>query len=228
MSVMKPKVTAVHDGSGRMALFIDESLGQDAVVSRFAPRYQRIGIHGEPACVFFDTRSRSFVIIPVFYRGDFIDRPLRYQHIVDLDWLPGARPTRDAPGLYGALWPTGSSDAPGPSRAPDLPGTPGAAGAAGSEEMDIDQEAQATTASLKSDEKIPRPPNAWIIFRSEKAKKVREENPTMTNGEVSKEVSRLWHASSQEVQDFYRSMAEEAKKQHQLKYPNYRYKPTRK
>lgn len=40
MADVKPKVAAVHDGQGRMAIYLDESLGQDAVLSRFAPRYQ--------------------------------------------------------------------------------------------------------------------------------------------------------------------------------------------
>lgn len=40
MANLKPKMTAVHDGQGRMAIYIDESVGQDAIVSHFAPRYQ--------------------------------------------------------------------------------------------------------------------------------------------------------------------------------------------
>lgn len=40
MADVKPKVSAVHDGQGRMALYLDESFGQEDVVSRFAPRYQ--------------------------------------------------------------------------------------------------------------------------------------------------------------------------------------------
>lgn len=40
MSDLKPKATFVHDGQGRMAVYLDESFGQDDVVSRFAPRYQ--------------------------------------------------------------------------------------------------------------------------------------------------------------------------------------------
>lgn len=40
MADLKPKMSAVHDGQGRMAVYIDESVGQDAIVSHWAPRYQ--------------------------------------------------------------------------------------------------------------------------------------------------------------------------------------------
>lgn len=40
MADLKPKMTAVHDGQGRMAIYVDESVGRDAIVSNWAPRYQ--------------------------------------------------------------------------------------------------------------------------------------------------------------------------------------------
>lgn len=40
MADLKAKITAVHDGQGRMAIYVDESVGQEAIVSHFAPRYQ--------------------------------------------------------------------------------------------------------------------------------------------------------------------------------------------
>lgn len=40
MADLKAKVTAVNDGQGRLALYIDESIGQEAIVSQIAPRFQ--------------------------------------------------------------------------------------------------------------------------------------------------------------------------------------------
>lgn len=40
MADLKAKVTVVNDGQGRLALYIDESIGQEAIVSSFAPRFQ--------------------------------------------------------------------------------------------------------------------------------------------------------------------------------------------
>nr|WRY74167.1 mating type protein MAT1-1-3 [Diaporthe caulivora] len=235
MSGIRAKCGAVHDGQGRMALYLHESVSQDWVVSSVAPRYQCIAIHGEPACVFFDTSIRFFVIIPVFSRQDYIDRPARYHLIADLDWLPGARPG-GTPGAANTAGIAGPAGAPG---APDTADPTGAVrqmdggnalgeDADAAEEMDIDGESQATAGNPGSVEKIPRPPNAWIIFRSEKSKEVRQGNPGTPNGDVSKEVSRLWHAAAQEVRDYYGQMAAQKKEEHMLKYPNYRYRPARK
>lgn len=49
-------------------------------------------IHGEPCTIFFDKNVRMFAILPVWYKQEFADRPGRYDHIIDLDWLPGAGP----------------------------------------------------------------------------------------------------------------------------------------
>jgi hypothetical protein len=40
MADMKPRIAAVRDGQGRMAIYMDESFGQDEIVSNFGPRYQ--------------------------------------------------------------------------------------------------------------------------------------------------------------------------------------------
>ena len=55
--------------------------------------YRQAVIHGEPCTIFLDKNVRMFCIAPVFYKQELMERPGRYEHIVDLDWLPGAAPT---------------------------------------------------------------------------------------------------------------------------------------
>lgn len=94
--------------------------------------------------------------------------------------------------------------------------------------MDLDGQVQATAGSPQSAEKIPRPPNSWILFRKEKSKELREANPGMSAGEVSTEAARQWKALSDEGKGFYQDLAKQAAEQHKIQYPEYRYKPARK
>lgn len=152
-----------------------------------------------------------------------MDRPGRYEHITDLDWLPNARPA----GPAGDAGPSGPADSGGAAEQVEDHNERNE-GADEGEEMDLDGQAQATTGSPQSTEKIPRPPNAWILFRKEKSKELHEANPRMSVGEVSAEASRQWKAMSDEDHAFYRQMAKEAAEQHKIQYPEYRYKPARK
>lgn len=142
-----------------------------------------------------------------------MERPARYDYIGDLDWLPTARPAG----------PAGPAEATEQVEVEDERDD-----GADEEQMDLDDQAQATTDSPQSNDKIPRPPNAWILFRKEKSKQLREANPSMSVGEVSAEASRQWRALSDEDQSVYKQLAEEAKRQHKIQYPDYRYKPARK
>lgn len=97
---------------------------------------------------------------------------------------------------------------------------------------------------------IKRPRNAWLIFRCEKSKELHKTNPGMSAGKicmfkksqllghlhapissnqfyVATEVSVKWQALSQELKAYYHALADEEARQHQLKYPGYRYQPGR-
>lgn len=184
---------------------------------------RHIAIRGEPCTVFFDKSARSFCIAPVYYRQEFVDRPGRYDHIADLDWLPNARPASAA----GSEGPTGSAGSGGAAEQA-VGDNERDEGADEEEEMDLDGQAQDTAFSPQSTEKIPRPPNAWILFRKEKSKELHQANPRMSAGEISTEASRQWKAMSVEERAFYHQMAETAAQQHKVQYPDYRYKPARK
>ncbi|KAH9945697.1 hypothetical protein B0H21DRAFT_822902 [Amylocystis lapponica] len=77
----------------------------------------------------------------------------------------------------------------------------------------------------------PRPPNAWILYRSDKMHQLPAKQPG-TKGplqaDISRELSKAWRAESDQVRTYYEQMAEIRKTQHQAMYPNYQFKPVKK
>ena len=77
----------------------------------------------------------------------------------------------------------------------------------------------------------PRPPNAWIIYRSDKLQNLPPPplgQPKPTQAEVSKIISAQWRAESEDVRALYDQRAETAKAEHARKYPDYRFAPLKK
>ena len=77
----------------------------------------------------------------------------------------------------------------------------------------------------------PRPPNAWILYRSEKIRTL----PPLQPGEarrgqadVSRMISEMWKNETEEERSRYERMAEQKKAEHQQKYPGYRFQPQKK
>ncbi|ODV82152.1 uncharacterized protein CANTADRAFT_19731 [Suhomyces tanzawaensis NRRL Y-17324] len=76
--------------------------------------------------------------------------------------------------------------------------------------------------------RIPRPRNAFILFRQKYHQSVLDEGSVIrTNPEVSRELGRRWRALSGDEKDYWNNLAEEEKKNHAKKYPGYRYTPRR-
>jgi hypothetical protein len=73
--------------------------------------------------------------------------------------------------------------------------------------------------------KIPRPPNAFIIYRREMKAKI--DFCKKTEAEISKEVGKMWRKEPEEIKDMYYKLADHAKEKHQEKYAGYRYQPER-
>ena len=74
----------------------------------------------------------------------------------------------------------------------------------------------------------PRPPNAWILYRSDKLQQLPPPalgQPKQTQAEVSKIISAQWKTEPEEVRAFYDQRAEMAKAEHARLYPNYRFAP---
>nr|GAT48971.1 predicted protein [Mycena chlorophos] len=77
---------------------------------------------------------------------------------------------------------------------------------------------------------IPRPRNAFILFRSDYARK-QQLSSALTNVErenqndLSRSVGRVWRAMSDAERAPWHVMAEEEKKRHAAQYPGYKYAP---
>ncbi|TFB03673.1 hypothetical protein CCMA1212_004763 [Trichoderma ghanense] len=73
--------------------------------------------------------------------------------------------------------------------------------------------------------KIPRPPNAYILYRKDRHNMVKAANPGITNNEISQILGRAWNQESREVRQRYKEMSEEIKLALLEKHPDYQYKP---
>ncbi|MCJ1444586.1 MAG: hypothetical protein MMC23_005088 [Stictis urceolatum] len=77
------------------------------------------------------------------------------------------------------------------------------------------------------DPKVPRPRNAFILFRQHHQSEVAKSNPGLANPEISKIIGDYWRRASIENKSRWKALAEEEKARHQKQYPNYRYQPRR-
>ncbi|KAL5625086.1 hypothetical protein BROUX41_005146 [Berkeleyomyces rouxiae] len=75
--------------------------------------------------------------------------------------------------------------------------------------------------------KVPRPRNAFILYRQRHQADIAAQNPGLSNPELSKIIGGLWKDESEEVRDQWKNLAEEEKLRHQRQYPDYRYQPRR-
>ncbi|MCJ1235927.1 hypothetical protein MMC14_003901 [Varicellaria rhodocarpa] len=77
------------------------------------------------------------------------------------------------------------------------------------------------------DPKVPRPRNAFILYRQHHQAAVVTQNPGLANPEISKIIGDHWRTSSVETKAHWKGLAEEEKLRHQRQYPDYRYQPKR-
>ncbi|QIW97742.1 hypothetical protein AMS68_003260 [Peltaster fructicola] len=75
--------------------------------------------------------------------------------------------------------------------------------------------------------KIPRPRNAFILYRQHHQAKVIAEHPGLANPEISKIIGEQWRNQPADVKNEWKRLAEEEKVRHQQQYPSYRYQPRR-
>ncbi|KAH7200269.1 mating type 1-2-1 protein [Fusarium oxysporum] len=75
--------------------------------------------------------------------------------------------------------------------------------------------------------KIPRPPNAYILYRKERHQSIKAQRPDITNNEISQVLGRLWNSETREVRALYKQMADHKKAEHRRQYPDYQYRPRR-
>jgi hypothetical protein len=71
--------------------------------------------------------------------------------------------------------------------------------------------------------RVPRPPNAWILYRSDCIQKMRAEMPEgarkPTQADLSKQFGEQWRNESEEVKTIYERLAEAAREEHAQKHP---------
>ncbi|KAI7382124.1 hypothetical protein KC336_g18696 [Hortaea werneckii] len=79
--------------------------------------------------------------------------------------------------------------------------------------------------SKNSSPKVPRPPNAFIIYRKDWHARVVAENPGLHNNAISVIIGRQWRAESETVRAAYIRQAEDKKEQHAIANPGYQYQP---
>jgi len=71
---------------------------------------------------------------------------------------------------------------------------------------------------------IKKPPNPFLIFRSEIYKNTKNEHPKSTSRELSKIIGNIWNKMTKENKLPYINKANEIKKKHKKLYPRHKYK----
>ncbi|KAF2036037.1 hypothetical protein EK21DRAFT_96032 [Setomelanomma holmii] len=75
--------------------------------------------------------------------------------------------------------------------------------------------------------KIPRPRNAFILYRQHHQQAIIARNPGLNNPDISKIIGEQWKAEREESKKVWQDLALEEKARHQEQYPDYRYQPRR-
>ncbi|KAI0743416.1 high mobility group box domain-containing protein, partial [Daedaleopsis nitida] len=77
--------------------------------------------------------------------------------------------------------------------------------------------------------KIPRPPNAWIIYRTDRLHEWRQgrspNDPPVKQADISRLIAATWKVEPDHVKLEYEKRAAIAKAEHRKKYPDYKYNP---
>lgn len=73
--------------------------------------------------------------------------------------------------------------------------------------------------------KVPRPPNAFMLFANENRKKMAQKYPLDSNKEISKRLGNCWRNLKTDEKNRYFAMAKEVDADHKRKYPGY-FKPS--
>jgi len=75
---------------------------------------------------------------------------------------------------------------------------------------------------------IPRPSNSFMLYRREKHSEIIKQyqgQKALNNNVISKIVATMWKQESPEVRLKFANLAEEEKRAHMLRHPNYKYQP---
>lgn len=84
------------------------------------------------------------------------------------------------------------------------------------------------SAAAGSDWQPPRPPNAWILYRSDKLRQlppVEPGGPRRAQADVSRLIAQMWKSETEQTRTEYERRADAKKAEHAILYPNYRFQP---
>ncbi|GBC04466.1 hypothetical protein RclHR1_00570022 [Rhizophagus clarus] len=88
-----------------------------------------------------------------------------------------------------------------------------------------DETREAKRSRRKGTERTPRPPNAFMIYRRNKAAEIKYLLEGEKSAVISKIIGNMWKEERDEVKELFKTMARVAEKRHAKKHPNYSYKP---
>ncbi|KAJ3003777.1 hypothetical protein HKX48_001577 [Thoreauomyces humboldtii] len=71
--------------------------------------------------------------------------------------------------------------------------------------------------------RIPRPSNSFMTYRMDKQHEVLATNEGANNKDISVIIGEMWRNESEPIKDYYRKKAELGRKEHAIRYPNYKY-----
>jgi hypothetical protein len=77
----------------------------------------------------------------------------------------------------------------------------------------------------KAISKIPRPPNAFLLFANKWRRTLAKQYPWENNKSISVRLGAMWKSMNKEEKDVYMKAAREVVAEHKRKYPDYVYNP---
>lgn len=90
-----------------------------------------------------------------------------------------------------------------------------------------DFERSAPTTRTQKPDRIRRPPNAFILFRTHSFQERKNETGMMKQSMLSKIIGEEWRQLSENEKAVWMQKAEKAKEEHRLRYPDYVFRPAR-
>nr|AYN77762.1 mating-type protein MAT1-2-1 [Berkeleyomyces basicola] len=82
-----------------------------------------------------------------------------------------------------------------------------------------------TPGKRKQAARIPRPPNAYIMYRKDRHREIRARFPDIDNNEISRILGKQWREESASVRTHYQELAISYKKIFMEAFPDYQYRP---
>ncbi|SPO31617.1 related to HMG-box transcription factor [Ustilago trichophora] len=102
----------------------------------------------------------------------------------------------------------------------------------------LDAQRKAPNRAEAAEPHTPRPPNAWILYRSQKFREIQQTRDSQarsgssekpkSQAEISRIISQMWQNETTAVKQEFEALADEKKLAHQRMYPTYRYRPKKK